>query len=61
MLIAYLMENMRKNFEILNSFIADFSNFCDFFTYIKVYVEAKEKGEDLTEIKRKYKRVYLKV
>lgn len=41
------------NFEILSSFIADISNFCDFFTYIKVYVEAKEKGEDLDEIKEK--------
>lgn len=31
-----------ENFEILSWFIADFSNFCDFFTYIKRYVEVKQ-------------------
>lgn len=30
-----------KNFEIFSSFISDFSNFCDFFTYITRYVEVK--------------------
>lgn len=49
-----------ENFEILSSFIADFSNFCDFFTYIKVYVEAKEKGENLTEIKEKIQKSVFK-
>lgn len=37
-----------ENFEILSEFIADFSNFCDFFTYIKRYVEIRQEINELT-------------
>ncbi len=49
-----------ENFEILSDFIADFSNFCDFFSYIKIYVEAKQKNENLKEIKSKIQKSIFK-
>lgn len=36
-----------ENFEILSSIIADFPNFCSFFTYIRRYVEVKQEIEKL--------------
>lgn len=37
-----------ENFEILSSIMADFPNFCIFFTYIKKYVEVKQEIEELS-------------
>ena len=39
--------NYFENFAILSSFIADFSNFCDFFTYIKRYFEIRQEINEL--------------